>query len=144
MSPKNSELNHFSPNFTKNLSPSSLNPQELMMATPIALNVLPISAPHRDLDHLPLVDKYFQIKDTSIQESPLKLYYRYKEHYLNHADKIGLWESGLPKYKFPRVHIFPKIIHYFHMNYHPSQRAVMTPDHSVLFTITIESINEMS
>lgn len=29
------------------------------------------------------------------------------------------------------------------MNYSPSQRAVMTPDHTVLFTIIAESINEI-
>ena len=113
------------------------------MVAPIALNFMPISTPHRDLDHLPLADKDSQIKDTFVQESPLKLYSRYRDQYLNHVDKIGLWESGLPKYQFPRVHIFPMIVHYFHMNYSPSQRAVMTLDHTILFTITVESINEM-
>ena len=92
------------------------------MATLIALNVMPISTPHRDLDHLPLADKDFQIKVTSIHESPLKLYYRYRDQYLNHADCIGLWESVLPKYQFPRVHIFLNIIHHCHMNYDPSQK----------------------
>ena len=109
----------------------------------VALNILPISTPHRDLDHLPLADKYFQIKDTFVQESPLKLLCRYKDQYLNHADYIRHWELGLPKYQFPKVHIFPEILHYCHMNYDPSQRAVRTLDQSVLFTITTESINEM-
>jgi len=99
--------------------------------------------PHRDLDHLPLTDKDFQIKYTSVQESPLKLYCRHRDQYLNHADKIGLWESGLPKYQFPRVHIFQEIVHYCHVNYSPILREVMTPEQTVLFTITIESINEM-
>lgn len=77
------------------------------MAALIAMDVRPISTPHLNLDHLPLTDKNFQIKDTSVRESPLKLYYQYRDQYLNHADKIGLWESHLPKYQFPEVHIFP-------------------------------------
>jgi len=62
---------------------------------------------------------------------------------LNQADKIGLWELDFPKYQFPRVHISPKIVRFFHMNYNPNQRVVMAPDHTVLFRITTESINEM-
>lgn len=90
------------------------------MAAPIAMDVRPISTPHLDLDHLPLADKDFQIKDTTVHESPLKLYYRYKYQYVrNHTDKIGFWESNLSKYQFPKVHIFPKIVHYFHENYIP-------------------------
>ena len=103
-----------------------MNPQEPRMVAPITLNVLPISTPHRDLDHLPLVDKDFQIKDTSVQESPSKLYCRYRYQYLNHEDKIGLWESGLTKYQFPRIHIFLEIFHYCHMNYSPTLRPVMS------------------
>lgn len=123
-------------------SPPPLNPQELRMDSQISLNFMPISTPHRDLDHLPLADKDFQIKDSFVQESFLKLYYRYGDQYLNHVDYIGLCESGLLKYQFPQVHIFPDIIHYCHMNYNPSQREMMAPNHSVLFTIIAESINE--
>ena len=104
------------------------------MAAPVELNVLPISTPHRDLDHLLLADKDFQIKDISVEESPLKLCYRYKDQYLNHADIIGLWESNLPKYQFPSVHIFPEIVHYCHASYNPTLRAVMSPDQTILFT----------
>jgi len=71
------------------------------MAAPIAMDVRPIYTPHLDLDHLPLVDKDFQIKDTSVHESPLKLYCRYRDQYMNHVDKIGFWESNFPKYQFP-------------------------------------------
>lgn len=62
---------------------------------------------------------------------------------MNHADEIILWESNFPKYQFPEVHIFPKIVHYYHANYIPSQREVMSPNRAILFTITTESINEM-
>lgn len=113
------------------------------MAAPVAMDVRPITTPHLDLDHIPLEDKDFQIKDTSVHESPLKLCCQYRDQYLNHADKIGLWESNLPKYQFPSVHTFPEIVHYCYTNWSPSQRVVMSPDYTVLFTITTESINEM-
>jgi len=113
------------------------------MAAPVAMDVRPITTPHLDLDHLPLVDKDFQIKYTDVREFPVKLYYQYKDQHLNKADQIGLWESNLPRYQFPEVHIFPKNFHYCHTNYSPNQRAVMSPNEDVLFTITVESINEM-
>ena len=100
------------------------------------MDVRPISTPHLDLDHLPLADKDFQIKNTFVHEFPLKLYCQYRDQYLNHADKIGFWESNLPKYQFREVHIFLEIVHYCHENYIPSQRAVMSPNQTVLFTIT--------
>jgi len=64
----------------------------------VSLNGMPVTTPHRDLDHLPLADKDFQIKDLTFEQSPLKLHCRHQDNYLNHADKIGLWESNLPKY----------------------------------------------
>ena len=33
------------------------------MEVPVALNVVPINAPHKELDYLPLADMDFQIKD---------------------------------------------------------------------------------
>lgn len=104
---------------------------------------MPLTTFDRDFDHLPLANKDFQIKDLTFDETPLKLYYKYQDNYLNHADKIGLWESNLPKYQFPIVHIFPNIIHQCHANYDPNMRVVMSPDQKILFTIIAESINEM-
>lgn len=113
------------------------------MVAPIVMDVRPITTPLLDLDHLPLTNKDFQIKDTSVLETPIKLYCQYRDQYLNHADKIGLWESNFPKYQFRKVHIFPEIIHYCHANYIPNQRAMMSPNQTIIFTITVESINEM-
>lgn len=113
------------------------------MEVPVTLNVTPITTPHRDLDHLSLADKDFQIKDLTFKETPLKLHCKYRDNYLNNADRIGLWESNLPKYQFPIVHIFPDIFHQFHANYDPKMRVVMSPDKKFIFTITVESINEM-
>jgi len=60
------------------------------MAAPISMDVRPITTPHLDLDYLLLANKYFQIKDTYVHESPLKLYYRYRNQYLNNANKMPL------------------------------------------------------
>ena len=94
------------------------------MEVHVALNVAPLNAPHRELEYFPLVDKYFQIKDLVFSESPLRIHCRCRDNYLNGSDIIGLWESGLPRYLFPSIHIFPEIIHYFHANYDPNQREV--------------------
>ena len=41
------------------------------MEVPVALNVAPLNAPHRDLDYLPLTDRDFQIKDLVLSDNPL-------------------------------------------------------------------------
>lgn len=46
-------------------------------------------------------------------------------------------------YFLPSVHIFPGIIHQYHANYDPNLRAVISPNQTVIFTITADSINEM-
>ena len=96
------------------------------METPVALNVPPITTPHRDLAYLPLVDKDFQIKDLEPNKRPLKLYCRCRDNYMNNSDTIGLWESNVPKYIFPSMDIFSDIIHQCQANYSPNLRAVMS------------------
>lgn len=113
------------------------------MEAAVSPNVAPITTLHRDLDHLLFADKDFQIKDLTFEETTLKLLYKYQDNYLNNTDKIGLWESNLPKYQFPTIHIFPEIVHQCHANYNPGLRVVMSPDQKILFTIIAESINEM-
>ena len=113
------------------------------MEIPVALNVAPLNAPHRDLDYLPLVDRDFQIKDLVLSENPLRIFCYCRDNYLKGFDIFGLWESNIPMYLLPSVHIFPEIIHYYHENYDPNQRAVLSPSQTVLFPITAQSINEM-
>ena len=113
------------------------------MEAPAALNVTPLNAPHRELEYLPLVDKDFQIKDLVFDESPLLSYCRCRDDYSKGLDVIGLWESNFPRYLIPSILIVPEIIHYCHSNYDPAQRAVMSPDQSVLFPITPQAINAM-
>ena len=43
----------------------------------------------------------------------------------------------------PSVRFFPDIINQFQANYNPTLTAIMSPNQTVLFTITIDSINEM-
>lgn len=113
------------------------------MEVPVALNVTPLNAPHRDLDYLLLVDKDFQIKDLVFIDSPLRIFCRCRDNYFNGLDMIGLWESNIPRYLFPSIHIFHEIICFFHENYDPNQRAVLSPNQDVLFPITAQYINEM-
>ena len=80
------------------------------MFAPITMYVRLVTTPHLDLDHLPLADKDFQIKDTSAYTLLLKIHCLSKDKYLNHTDDIGLWDSNFPKYQFPQVHIFPEIV----------------------------------
>jgi len=107
------------------------------------LNEKPLQTPHLDIDSLPLVDKYFQIKDISNSSHLLKLHCWSKDKFLNQNDDIHLWESNFPKYLFPQVYLFPKIIHFYQASYIPSERAIISPNQQILFTITTESINQM-
>jgi len=113
------------------------------MATTVSIDARPMKTPHLDLEHLPLAHGDLQIKDTSALELLLKIHFLSRDSYLNHLDDIGLWESNLPRYQFPQVRVFPKIVHMCHACYIHSHRTIMSHDQKVLFTITIESINEM-
>ena len=113
------------------------------METSVALNVVPITTPHCDLDYLPLTDKDFQIKDLETNKSSLKVYCQCRDNYMNACNTIGLWESNLPRYMLPSVRIFPDIIHQCQANYNPTLRAIMSPNQTILFTITADSINEI-
>ena len=81
------------------------------MVAPTALSVKPVFTPHLNLDYLPLANRDFQIKVTVTNDLMIKIYCLVRDTHLNQADEIGLWESNLPKYVFPQVHCFPKIIH---------------------------------
>jgi len=62
---------------------------------------------------------------------------------LDYSDIYGIWESNLPRYYLPSVNIFPDIIRHYCANYDPISKAVISPSQTVLFYITVESINEM-
>ena len=113
------------------------------METLVAMNVAPINAPHQDLDYLPLAYKDFHIKDLATDKNHLKIFFQCKDNHLNGYYAIGLWESKLPMYFLPSVHIFPETIHHCHANYDTNRQSVMSPSQTILFPITAQSINEM-
>ena len=71
------------------------------MASQSILNEKPIQTPHLDIDHLPLANRDFQIKDTISHSHLLKLHCWSKDKFLNNSDDIQLWESNFPKYLLP-------------------------------------------
>lgn len=81
------------------------------METPVDINIAPTTTSHRDLDYLPLANKDFQTKDLNTNKDHLKVIFQCWDNHLNGYDAIGLWESNLPMYFLPSVHIFPNIIH---------------------------------
>ena len=98
------------------------------MASQSILNEKPLQTPHLDIDHLPLADRDFQIKDTVSPSHLLKLHYWSKDKLLNQNDNNHLWESNFPKYLFPQVYQFPEIILLCQNHYIPSQRAIVSPN----------------
>jgi len=107
------------------------------------INEKPLQTPHLDVDHVPLADKDFQIKDTISPSPLLQLHCWNKDKFLNQNDDNHLWEYNLPKYFVPQVYQFPEIIHLCQNCYIPSQRAIVSPNQQILFTIIAKSINQL-
>ena len=113
------------------------------METPVALNIAPLNAPHMDLEWLPLADRDFQIKDMMGLTSHLKAVCQFKHNHRNNTDVLGIWQSNMPLYYLQEVNVIHDFIHLCHAHYEPTLRAILSPDGSVLFYITPQSINEM-
>ena len=113
------------------------------MEAPVALNVVPLNAPHKDQGWLPLADRYFQIKELYGDMNHLQAFCRVRNSHLSNSDIFGIWESNLPRYYLPSVNVFPDIVHHYCANYDLVSKAVMTPSQIVPFYIIVESINEM-
>ena len=109
----------------------------------MALNLAPLNARHKELEWFPLADRDFQIQDLMGIKDHLQTFCEIRNSYLNNTDLYGIWESNLPIYYLPSVNVFPDIIHLCCANYEPTQIAVMSPNGTVLFYITPDSINEM-
>lgn len=73
------------------------------METPVALNIAPLNAPHKELDWLALVDRDFQmvegIEVSSRYHIPVVNELRAK--YINGTDILRIWESHLPTFYLP-------------------------------------------
>lgn len=113
------------------------------MEGPVALNITPLNAPHKELEHLPLADRDYLIQDLLGYQNHLQAVYELRNSYLNQNDVYGIWESNLPRYYLPSMNIFPEIIHLCCENYEPTNRAVKSPSGTTLFHITPDSINQM-
>jgi len=113
------------------------------MEAPVALNIPPLNAPHRELEWKPLADKDFQIDDMEGYKPHLQAFCEIRSSHKNKTDIFGIWESNMPIYYLPSVNVFPDLIHQCCANYEPSQMAVMGPSGNVLFYITSQSINEI-
>ena len=109
----------------------------------MARNIAPLNAPHKDLEWLPLVDRDFEIQDLIGDNNHLQAFCEIRNSHLNKTNLYGIWESNLPRYYLPLVNVFPDVIRLCCANYEPTQRAVMSPTGTVLFHITLDSINEM-
>lgn len=61
-----------------------------IMASQTYLDVSPLQTPHLDINHLPLADREFQIKDIASPAYLLKLHCWCKDKFLNQNDEIHL------------------------------------------------------
>jgi len=113
------------------------------MEAPVALNIAPLNAPHKELEWQPLANRDFQINYMEGYKPHHQAFSEIRNSYKNKADLFGIWESNMPIYYLPLVNVFPDLIHQCCANYEPSQRAIMNPSGNVLFYITPQSINEM-
>ena len=115
------------------------------MEAPIALNIKPLNAPHKELEWKALGDLDYQMMEYSRlgAKGYIQVLNELKAQHLNGADILGIWDSDLPIYTLPQVNHLPEFIHRCQECYDPCQRAVLSPTGSILFQITPESINNM-
>lgn len=113
------------------------------MVSQVIVTVNPLQPSIIDVEHTPLADKDFKISDPVADFNLLELHYWSHDKFMDQVDDIHLWESNLPKYIFPQTFQFPEIIRLCQVNYLPIERAMLTHNKKILFTIIAESINQM-
>jgi len=115
------------------------------METPIALNVTPLNAPHRELEWQALADRDYQMMEVVLINIKYQIHLlnELKAKHINGTDILGIWDSFLPIFRLPQVNVFPDLIHQCSANYDPTQRVVLNSSSSVLFHITPEAIRQM-
>jgi len=99
--------------------------------------------PPVDLDHIPLVDKYFKIHETIFEFDLFDIYCWWEDKFVEETDDIGLWDTTFPFYIFPKTHSYPELIRKCQSSYNPQQRVVIVPTREILFTIDAKSIMQM-
>jgi len=85
----------------------------------------PMLHPPLDLDHIPPANRDFKIHETLLEFDLFDIYIWWEDKFMEEMDDIGLSDTNLPSYIFPKTHSFPKLIKKCHSCYNPQQRAVM-------------------
>ena len=114
-----------------------------MMASPTAINIIPMNPPNKDLEAMPLADKDYLIQDLVGDRNHLQTFCQLRNSFLGNCDMYGIWESNFPLYFLPSINIFSEIIRLRAENYEPTHSVVKSPSGSILFHITPDSINQM-
>ena len=112
------------------------------MASQGIVTVNPLQPHAVDVEHTPLADKDLKIRDPITDFNLLELHYWSHDKFMDQADEIHLWESNFPKYVLPQTFQFPEII-LCQVNYLQNERALISHNKEILFTITTESIKFM-
>ena len=73
----------------------------------------------------------------------LKAFCEIRNSYRSNTYVFGIWESNITIYYLPSVNVLPDFIHLCCENYDPTQREIMAPSGTILFSITPQSVNEM-
>ena len=60
------------------------------MEAPVALNVAPLNALHKDLEWLPLADRDFQIKDLTSDKNHLQAFCEIRNSYQSNSNLYGI------------------------------------------------------
>ena len=80
---------------------------------PIALNVAPLNAPHREMEWKALADLDYKISEEMLSQRKfhIQVLNELKIKYETGTDILGIWDSFLPIFKLPQVNQFPDLIH---------------------------------
>jgi len=79
------------------------------METPVALNISPLNAPHKELEWLPLADRDFHMTETIELDSQyhITVLNELRAKHMNGTDILRIWDSHLPIFYIPPGQCFP-------------------------------------
>ena len=97
------------------------------METPVALNIAPLNALHRELEWQAPADRDYQMMEVVLINSKYQIHLlnELKAKHINGTDTLGIWDSFLPIFRLPQVNVFLYLIPQCSANYHPTQRAIL-------------------
>lgn len=121
------------------MPPKSRTPKEKRNKS----NENPVLPPPIYMDHLPLIDLQYKIVETNCEFDLFQIHSWLKRKFLDQSDELNLWESILPQFTFPQTHHFPELVSWCQLSYLPSQKAIMSRNGEIMFTIIVEAISQM-